>query len=121
VTNQRHYGELAGRSTGPRTALCAMRRRSTGHSGPLRGMRPTRQRCRTVSIFYGSGSDFRKVIVPVPTFEKLCFRFWFPLLKSYGSGSGAKNVGKNFAFLYLVSCFSRKKFINFNKFIVKYD
>ncbi len=27
--------------------------------------------------------------VPVPTFEKLWFRFWFQLLKSYGSGSGS--------------------------------
>jgi hypothetical protein len=41
--------------------------------------------CGTVTIFYGSGSDFRKVMVPVPTFEKLWFRF--QLLKSYGSGS----------------------------------
>jgi hypothetical protein len=37
-------------------------------------------------ISYGSGSDFCKVMVPVPTFEKLWFRF--RLLKSYGSGSG---------------------------------
>jgi hypothetical protein len=34
-----------------------------------------------LTIFYGSGSDFRKVMVPVsvPTFEKLWFRFRFQL------------------------------------------
>ncbi len=51
------------------------------------------QRCGTVTIFYGSGSNFLKVMVPfpvpVPTFEKLWFRFRFLLLKSYGSGSGS--------------------------------
>ncbi len=30
-----------------------------------------RQCCGTVTIFYGSGSDFWKDIVPVPTFEKV--------------------------------------------------
>ncbi len=39
------------------------------------------QRCGIVTIFYGSGSDFWKVMVPVPTFEKLWFRFRFLLLK----------------------------------------
>ncbi len=38
------------------------------------------------------------VPVPVPTFEKLCFRFL--LLKSYGSSSGSENVGKNLAFFF---------------------
>ena len=35
------------------------------------------QRCGTVTIFYGSGSDFWKVSVPVPvpTFDTLRFRF----------------------------------------------
>jgi hypothetical protein len=33
------------------------------------------QCCGTVTICYGSGSDFWKVMVPVPTFEKLWFRF----------------------------------------------
>ncbi len=49
------------------------------------------QRCGTVTIFYGSGSDFWKVMVPVLTFEKLWFRFRFRflLLKSYGSGSSS--------------------------------
>jgi hypothetical protein len=78
VTNQRHYGELARCSTGPRTALCAMCRRSTGHSGPLRGVRHSRQRCGTVTIFYGSGSG-----------SDLWLRFRFQLLKSYVSVSGS--------------------------------
>ncbi len=46
--------------------------------------------------FYGSGSgsDFWKVMVtiPVPTCEKLWFRFLFLLLKSYGSGSGSTTL-----------------------------
>ncbi len=39
------------------------------------------QRCGTVTIFYGSGSDFWKVMVPfpVPNFEKLRFRLRFQL------------------------------------------
>ncbi len=42
---------------------------------------PYIQRCGTVTIFYGSGSDFWKIMVPVlvPTFEKLWFRFRFQL------------------------------------------
>jgi hypothetical protein len=45
---------------------------------------------------------FFTVLVPVPTFEKLWFRFWFRLmkklwfrfllLKSYGSGSGSSSI-----------------------------
>jgi hypothetical protein len=58
------------------------------------------------------------VPVPVPTFEKLCFRLRFLLLKSYGSGSGSKNVGKFFSFLLSELFYKEKKFINFNKFIV---
>jgi hypothetical protein len=84
------------------------------------------QRCGTVTIF----------TAPVPTFEKLWFRF--RLFESYGSGSYfwkvvvpvpapyldhkklifQKNVGIFLPF-YIVSCFTRKKFINFNKFIGK--
>jgi hypothetical protein len=40
---------------------------------------PAWQRCGTVTIYYGSGSDCLKDMVPVP--------FRFQLLKSYGSGS----------------------------------
>ena len=44
-------------------------------------IRGSAQRCGTVTIFYGSGSDFLKVMVPVPVsnFEKLQFRFRFQL------------------------------------------
>jgi hypothetical protein len=59
---------------------------------------PGRMVVEPLTIFYGSGSDFRKVMVPVPvpTSEKLWFRFQileklkfrFQLWKSYGSGSG---------------------------------
>ncbi len=116
VTNQRHYGELAGCSTGPftgpRTALCAMRRRSTGHGGPLRRVRPSRQRCRKKRNYF------------------LRFRVRLRLLKSCGSGSNfwkdvsgsgsyfwkvtvlvpvQKMLENFFTFLpYLVSCFTRK-------------
>jgi hypothetical protein len=34
-----------------------------------------------LTIFYGSGSDFRKVMVPVPTFEKVMVPV--PLLQIY--------------------------------------
>ncbi len=63
---------------------------------------------------------FEKVIVPVPvlvpTFEKLRFRFRFQLhiytIKS-------KFLLQNLFPFYLVSCFTRKKSININKFFVK--
>ncbi len=93
-----------------------------------------RQCCGTVTIFYGSGSgsDFWKVMVPVPvpvltfekvmvpvpvrvpTFGKLRFRFQFHIftIKS-------KFFLKNLFPFYIVGCFTRKKIININKFIVK--
>ena len=63
---------------------------------------------------------FEKVMVPVPvpvpTFEKLRFRFRFQVhictIKS-------KFFLKNLFSFYIVSCFTRKKMININKFIVK--
>ncbi len=61
---------------------------------------------------------FEKVMVPVPvpTFEKLRYRFRFQLhiytIKS-------KFFFKNLFPFYIVSCFTRKKIININKFIVK--
>jgi hypothetical protein len=58
------------------------------------------------------------VPVLVPTFEKLRFRFRFQLhiytIKS-------KFLLKNLFPFYIVSCFTRKKIININKFIVKYE
>jgi hypothetical protein len=61
---------------------------------------------------------FEKVMIPVPVpiFEKLRFRFRFQLhiftIKS-------KFFLKNRFPIYLVSCLTRKKTININKFIVK--
>jgi hypothetical protein len=64
---------------------------------------------------------FEKVIVPVPvpvpTLEKFRFRFWFQLHNyTIKSKFFKKNFGKYFN---IVSCFTRKKFIDFDKFIVK--
>ncbi len=61
---------------------------------------------------YGSGSYFRKVTVPVPVpapyldHKKQIFQ---------------KTFVENILPFYTVSCFTRKKFINLNKFIVKYE
>ncbi len=54
------------------------------------------------------------VLVPVPTFEKLRFRFQ---LHIYTKKS--KFFLKNLFPFHIVSCFTRKKIININKFIVK--
>jgi hypothetical protein len=61
---------------------------------------------------------FEKVMVPVPvpTFEKLRFRFWFQL---HIYAIKFKFFEKNLFPFYIVSCFTRKKIININKFIVK--
>jgi hypothetical protein len=67
---------------------------------------------------YGSGSDFWKIMVPVPTFEKFRFRFRFRFqLHIYTIKS--KFFFKNLFPFYIVSYFTRKKIININKFIVK--
>jgi hypothetical protein len=66
---------------------------------------------------------FEKVMVPVPapTLEKFRFRFRFQLhIKTIKSKFFKTKFGNILPF-YTVSCFSRKKFINFNKFIVKYE
>jgi hypothetical protein len=59
---------------------------------------------------------FEKVMVPVPTFEKLRFRFRFQLhiyiIKS-------QFFFKNLCPFYIVSCFTREKIRNINKFIEK--
>jgi hypothetical protein len=61
-----------------------------------------------------------KVIVPVPvmvpTFEKLRFRFPFQLHIYTLESKFFLNI---FFPFYIVSCFTRKKIININKFIVK--
>ena len=56
------------------------------------------------------------VSVPVPTFEKLRFRFRFQL---YIYTIKSKFFFLNLFPFYIVSCFTRKKIININKFIVK--
>jgi hypothetical protein len=59
------------------------------------------------------------VPVPVPTFEKVTIPVLVPApyldQKAYFS---KKNLEILLTF-YLVSCFTRKKFMNFNKFMVK--
>jgi hypothetical protein len=63
---------------------------------------------------------FEKVMVPVPvpTFENLRFRFRFQLyIKTIKSKFFKKNL-EFFLPFCIVSCFTRKKFIIFNKFIV---
>ena len=46
----------------------------------LRNIARFNQCCGTVTIYF---------TVPLPTFNKLWFRFWFELLTGYGSGSGS--------------------------------
>jgi hypothetical protein len=59
------------------------------------------------------------VPVPVPTFEKVTVPVPVPApYLDHKKQIFQKKFGKIFAF-YLVSCFTRKKLINFNKFIVK--
>jgi hypothetical protein len=58
------------------------------------------------------------VPVPVPTFEKVTVPV--PVPTPYLDHK--KQIKKNleiFLTFYLVSCFKRKKFMNFNKFMVK--
>ena len=66
------------------------------------------------------------VPVPVPTFEKLWFRFRFLLLKKlrfrfqlHIYTIKSKFFFKNLFPFYIVCCFTWKKIINVNKFIVK--
>jgi hypothetical protein len=64
---------------------------------------------------------FEKVMVPVPvpvpTFEKLRFRFRFQL--HFYTIKSKFSLKKNLFPFYIESCFTRKKIININKFIVK--
>ncbi len=57
------------------------------------------------------------VPVPVPTFEKVTVPVPGPYL-DHKKLIKKKNLEFLLTF-YLVSCFTRKKFINFNKFMVK--
>ncbi len=61
------------------------------------------------------------VPVPVPTFEKVRVPVPVPVPAPYLDHK--KQIKKKFFeffyTFYLVSCFTRKKFMNFNKFMVK--
>ncbi len=56
-------------------------------------------------------------MVPVPTFEKVTVPVPAPYL-DHKKQIKKKNLEILLTF-YLVSCFTRKKFMNFNKFMVK--
>jgi hypothetical protein len=70
-----------------------------------------RQCCGTVTIFYGSGSNFLKVPVLVPTFAKLRFRFRIFTIKS---NSFKKEIITNLAFLHS-KLFYKEKIDKFHK------
>jgi hypothetical protein len=62
------------------------------------------------------------VPVPIPTFEKVTVPV--PVPAPYADHKKQVFQKKNldiFLTFYLVSCFTRKKFINFNKFVVKFE
>jgi hypothetical protein len=61
------------------------------------------------------------VPVPVPTFEKDTVPVPVPVPAPYLDHKKLifKKKFEIFLTFYLVSCFTRKKFINFNKFVVK--
>jgi hypothetical protein len=68
----------------------------------------------------GSGSNFWKVMVPVPvsTFEKVTVPVPAPYLDHKKQIFQKKFLEISLTF-YWVSCFTRKKLINFNKFMIK--
>ncbi len=61
------------------------------------------------------------VPVPVPTFEKVTVPVPVPVPAPYldHKSKKKKKILVNFLTFYVVSCFTRKKFINFNKFMLK--
>ncbi len=60
------------------------------------------------------------VPVPVPTFEKITVPVPVPApYLDHKKQIFHKKFYKFFFTFYLVSCFKRKKFVNFNKFMVK--
>ncbi len=73
------------------------------------------------SYVSGSGSDFWKVMVPisVPTFEKVTVPVPVPAPYLDHKNKFKKKILEFFFTFYSVSCFTRKKFMNFNKFMVK--
>ncbi len=72
----------------------------------------------------GSGPNFWKVLVPVPvpTFVKVTVTVPVPVPAPYLDHKKQifqKKILEIFLTFYLVSCFTRKKVLNFNKFVVK--
>ena len=64
------------------------------------------------------------VPVPVPTFEKVTVPVPVPVPAPYLDHKKQifqKKFWNFFFTFYSVSCFTRKKFINFNKFVVKFE
>ncbi len=60
------------------------------------------------------------VPVPVPTFEKVTVPVPVPApYLDHKKQIFFKKIWNFFLTFYLVSCFTRKKFMNFNKFMVK--
>jgi hypothetical protein len=59
------------------------------------------------------------VPVPVPTFEKVTVPVPVPAPYLDNKKQISKKNLEIFLTFYLVSCFTRKKFINFNKFVEK--
>jgi hypothetical protein len=78
------------------------------------------QCCGAVTIFYGSGSDFRQVTVTAPIFGKLRFRFRVRL-HIYTIKSSLKKKFENILPFYIVRFSTREKLISFIKYIVKYE
>jgi hypothetical protein len=58
-------------------------------------------------------------MVPVPTFEKVTVPVPVPAPYLDHKNQIKKKNLEMFLTFYLVSCFTRKKFMNFNKFMVK--
>jgi hypothetical protein len=61
---------------------------------------------------------FEKVMVPVPSFENLRFRFQL-YIKTIKSKFFSRKILEIFLPFCIISCFTKKKFLIFNKFIVK--
>jgi hypothetical protein len=59
------------------------------------------------------------VPVPLPTFEKVTVPVPVPASFLDHKKQFKKKILEIFLTFYLVSCFTRKKFMNFNKFMVK--
>jgi hypothetical protein len=60
------------------------------------------------------------VPVPIPTFEKVTVPVPVPTpYLDHKKQIKKKKKSDIFLTFYLISCFTRKKFINFNKFVVK--